>query len=186
MSNPYCVPHPYCGRPAWPRSARGDPDPHPQPAQSHPALSDLDLDSPSRPTAGRVPRRGRGAPRARKRGCRGGQRWRACSRPVDVISVTSINATSLNKPKGLQLLHHLHDTRVEVCLVQETWFNPAVPARFKSVPGYKLLHEDRVGKLGGGVAILVRDTLESYRFPQQQVVNTESKLETVGPCQCRP
>ena len=48
-------------RPAWPRSARGDPDPHPQPAQSHPALSDLDLDSPSRPTAGRVPGRGRGA-----------------------------------------------------------------------------------------------------------------------------
>ena len=63
--------------------------------------------------------------------------------------------------------------------MQETRFNPAVPPRFNSTPGYRLIHEDRKYKKGGGVAILVHDSLDVCRFPRQQIVNTDSKLETL-------
>ena len=45
----------------------------------------------------------------------------------------------------------------DVVLLSETWLSPFPPKL--DVPGYELYHQDRLTKKGGGVAILVSNSL---------------------------
>ena len=140
------------GRPAPPQSARPD----------RASPSDLDISGTDQPPprSRRATRRGRGDPRSRKRGCRGGQRWRACSRGRDDICITSININAIPR-KILPLRHHLHGTVTDICLVQETWLKKPVPKRFTTFPGYNMVHADRENRTGDSVRRSVLPTLVS-------------------------
>ena len=84
------------------------------------APGDLIPSRAGQPRARKATRRGRSGPRSRKRGCRGGQRWRACSRGRDEISICSININAIPQ-KILPLRHHLYRPQTDICIVQETW-----------------------------------------------------------------
>ena len=148
------------GQPGSPRRAAAPPSPSEPDGGTHP---------------GRRTRRGR---KSRRRGSRGGQRWRACARGRDDICIASININAISQ-KILPLQHYLYRSQTDVCLIQETWLKASVPQRFTTFPGYNVVRVDRSGRTGGGVAILVRDSFTLSRLPRPGVVNTASKLESV-------
>ena len=54
--------------------------------------------------------------------------------------------------------------RPEVIAITETWIDTA-GRDFKSefeIEGYNVFHKDRSGRTGGGVAIYIKDSLNSY------------------------
>ena len=167
-------------RPAPPVTGAGWPAPPQSARPDRASPSDLDISGTDQPPprSRRATRRGRGGPRSRKRGCRGGQRWRACSRGRDDICITSININAIPR-KILPLRHHLHGTVTDICLVQETWLKKPVPKRFTTFPGYNMVHADRENRTGGGVAILVRDSYQLTPLPRPDMVNAVAKLESV-------
>ena len=78
------------------------------------------------------------------------------------ISFYVINATSLAKPSALNhLATDLAQFNAGVALVSETWFTGNHDDQFAHIGGYSLFRKDRVKRKGGGVAIYVRNDIDS-------------------------
>jgi len=69
-----------------------------------------------------------------------------------------MNARSLiNKRDEIEVfVKSLSD--VGILLITETWFKPG-DAQFMNIQGFTLYNSDRVGPIGGGVAVYVKDTI---------------------------
>lgn len=74
------------------------------------------------------------------------------------LHVCHINAQSL-KPKLDELRLLFISSGVDILCVSETWFFPNVPDVAYKMDGYELFRGDRIGRVGGGVAVYLRDGL---------------------------
>jgi hypothetical protein len=58
---------------------------------------------------------------------------------------------------------------VDVILISESWLKPNIPDQVIFLPGYKIIRNDRLGKVGGGVAMYIKSNLKfkilSYSSP---------------------
>jgi hypothetical protein len=73
-----------------------------------------------------------------------------------------INPTSLVKPAAFQQLGtDLSQFNIGIAIIAETWFSALHTDHLVKIDGYNLFRKDRVGKKGGGVAIYVRDDINS-------------------------
>ena len=77
------------------------------------------------------------------------------------ITVGHTNARGLNKnlPQVKFLLFH---TGLDVLAVSETHLSPAVESYEIAIQGYQLQRKDRLGKIGGGVAVYFQRFLRLY------------------------
>lgn len=64
------------------------------------------------------------------------------------------------------LMAHLDEFRLfftnskyDIICLSETWLKPTILDQIVELPGYQLLRCDRIGRMGGGVALLLADTL---------------------------
>lgn len=71
------------------------------------------------------------------------------------LQVCHINAPSL-LPKIDEFRYLFEGSKVDVVCVTETWFSPDLSDALCGLHGYNLFRCDRVGRIGGGVAIYVR------------------------------
>ncbi|XP_055633038.1 uncharacterized protein LOC129773455 [Toxorhynchites rutilus septentrionalis] len=55
----------------------------------------------------------------------------------------------------------VHDDSVSVACFSETWLNNSIPDQAVSIPGYRLVRNDRAYKRGGGIAIYIRENILS-------------------------
>ena len=182
------------------RAAVPAPRPPQRRVQGHPGSRDLDRCRPapaptpagwSGPTASQSAgtaaerphrtRRGRRAPSARHRGCRGGRGWcggggaGAGAR----LLIGHLNIQSL-KPKILELSTELNKFKYDILTLNETWLRPSTPNRLLVVPGYQLLRADRPDGRGfGGVAVLVRDGISVTLIKNALTAPSGSKLESL-------
>ena len=68
--------------------------------------------------------------------------------------------------------------KFDVIALTETWLNMS-DKDFETevhIQGYNLYHKDRVGRRGGGVALYVRDSLQSYSVSSIKVDNNQESL----------
>ncbi|KAG6439436.1 hypothetical protein O3G_MSEX000772, partial [Manduca sexta] len=54
------------------------------------------------------------------------------------------------------MLASFDHTNIHAILVSESWLRPCLPSTSYSLPGFRLIRNDRIGKGGGGVAIYLR------------------------------
>lgn len=102
------------------------------------------------------------------------------------LHICHINAQSL-LPKIDEFRDLFEDSAVDVVCVSETWFSDAFTDDLCRLNGYKVFRSDRIGRIGGGVAIYVRDGLKcrlrdfscdgcEIEYVFVELVNDESKL----------
>ena len=73
-----------------------------------------------------------------------------------------LNTTSLAKPHAIQQLHtDIIAAGAQVVVIGETWFKKKHDENITSVQGFVCYQRDRVGRVGGGVAIYVTDSVDS-------------------------
>ena len=68
--------------------------------------------------------------------------------------------------------------KFDVIALTETWLNMS-DKDFETevhIQGYNLFHKDRVGRRGGGVALYVRDSLQSYTVSSVKADNNQESL----------
>ena len=93
------------------------------------------------------------------------RRLRLETRPADRhYSIGHINARSL-APRLNEVCHLLHSEGLEILCISETWLTEEILDAVLLVPGYTLFRCDRPGgRRGGGVAVLVSDSLRVSRL----------------------
>ena len=86
-------------------------------------------------------------------------------RPADHhYSIGHINARSL-APRLNEVCHLIHSEKLEILCISESWLTEEILDAVLLVPGYRLFRCDRPGgRRGGGVAILVSDSLRVSRL----------------------
>lgn len=52
------------------------------------------------------------------------------------------------------------NSKYHVICLSETWLKPTITDHFIELPGYYLFRRDRIGKLGGGVALYISTVLK--------------------------
>lgn len=79
---------------------------------------------------------------------------------------SAMNTANICHVNAQSLLAHLdefrtffEDSRFHIICVSETWLKPSIPDQMISLRGYHILRQDRVGKIGGGVAIYLQNQL---------------------------
>ena len=78
------------------------------------------------------------------------------------LSFYLLNPTSLIKAAALQQLTcDLVQFNIAVAIITETWFSSQHPDALLQIDGYHLYRRDRIDKKGGGVAIFVRNDINS-------------------------
>lgn len=77
------------------------------------------------------------------------------------IKITSWNARSI-RSKKLELFHFLEKHNVDICLISETWLNNNFSLRNNNYYSYRY---DRSTGNGGGVAILIKKTIQHQLLP---------------------
>jgi len=87
-----------------------------------------------------------------------------------MFTIGSSNVRSLNPHtasghyKTSELEEILRTNKISVMGITETWLHHGILPNDINIPGYSTIHrKDRQGKTGGGVAILISDTLPSKR-----------------------
>lgn len=84
------------------------------------------------------------------------------------FNVIHINAQSI--PAHFpEMLTSFNDNNIHAILVSESWLKPCLPSNAYSLPGFRLIRNDRTGSRGGGVAIYLRS-----HFPFK-VINTSAQ-----------
>lgn len=87
------------------------------------------------------------------------------------LCVANVNCRSISN-KQAEICALLADQDIDVLCLTETWLRPDIPNSILSIPGYTIFRRDRhdtnlpwshLG--GGGVAVLVRNSLSSKVFP---------------------
>lgn len=77
------------------------------------------------------------------------------------INVMFWNCRSIRN-KIFELIHFLNSNNVDICLLSETWLSDENTFYH---PQYSCVRRDRVGRNGGGVAILVKKTIQFNIIP---------------------
>ena len=76
------------------------------------------------------------------------------------FSCCSFNARSLKKEK-LDYVRYLFEfSENDVIAVTETWFKNGVPDIYFDLQDYTIFRNDRMGRVGGGVAVYVKKTCQ--------------------------
>jgi len=79
-----------------------------------------------------------------------------------LLSIYVINAAALSKPHAIeQLATDLTSYDTDVAIITETYFKSKHSDNVLSVPEYKLYRRDRKRRRGGGVAVYVRNNIQS-------------------------
>ena len=96
--------------------------------------------------------------------------------PEDLI-ILNLNVRGLYSKLGklTQLIDNVTKRQADVITLSETWLSKYTP--HFNIAGYKLYRKDRVGKNGGGVAILVSTALHSREI---DIENIKDSLEICG------
>ena len=95
------------------------------------------------------------------------------------LSFVQLNIRGMyNKlPELIHLTDRLTDSRpLDVLMLCETWLTKHTPSF--SVPGYNIIRNDRLGKRGGGVSVLVSKRLKTKDRPELTISSPE--LECCG------
>ena len=80
----------------------------------------------------------------------------------------------------LELSEELHRFDYGVMALQETWLKPSTPSRLVCLPGYQLHRADRPDGRGyGGVAVAIKDGIESVRLKIPERPRPDSALESL-------
>lgn len=77
---------------------------------------------------------------------------------VKTFNVVHINAQSIPAHYP-DLLATFESKNIHAILVSESWLKPCLASTCYSLPGFKLIRNDRIGKGGGGVAIFLRSNI---------------------------
>lgn len=96
------------------------------------------------------------------------------------LNVVHFNARSLN---GLKLDHVrtvFEKSNIDIICVSETWFQEDVSDLHYNIKGYKMFHNDRKGRKGGGVAIYCKDNLKAKLINKS--LNCEVEFINVEVC----
>ncbi len=92
----------------------------------------------------------------------------------------TINCLYFNARSIVNKLHELHSTlqsgEFDVVCLSETWLTSSVTDAMLATPGYIVVRCDRVGRVGGGVAILCKEEL------QVAPVSVDAKFATCEVC----
>ena len=96
--------------------------------------------------------------------------------PEDLI-VLNLNIRGLYSKLGKlnYLIENATKRQADMITLSETWLSKYTP-QFE-IPGYRLFRKDRIGKKGGGVAILVSNTLHSREI---ELDNIKESVEICG------
>ncbi|KAI5722347.1 hypothetical protein M8J76_007154 [Diaphorina citri] len=79
------------------------------------------------------------------------------------VTIAHLNAHSIRPPsKFFELQNIVSGTGLSVICVTESWLDPSISDSEISIPGYRVVRNDRVGRRGGGVAIYLNNTF-SYQ-----------------------
>lgn len=82
-----------------------------------------------------------------------------CQRNFNILH---INAQSI--PAHFpDMLASFDNQNIHALLVSESWLKPCLPSVSYSLPGFNLIRNDRIGRVGGGVAIYLRTHIK-YLF----------------------
>lgn len=78
------------------------------------------------------------------------------------LSVCCINSQSICARKFCKLdeLRQIAQTSsVDIICVTETWLNEKIDDSLLTIEGYKIIRHDRKGRLGGGIAIFIKEAI---------------------------
>lgn len=75
-------------------------------------------------------------------------------------NVNHLNDLKLEEIKLALIGVDYSETRLDILVINETFWDPTTPLQLLSIPGFNLFRRDRVGKAGGGIAIYVNEVLE--------------------------
>ncbi|CAG4937325.1 unnamed protein product [Colias eurytheme] len=74
------------------------------------------------------------------------------------FNVVHINAQSI-PAHYTDFLASFESSNVQAICVSESWLKPSLPSSSYSLPGFRLIRNDRIGRGGGGVAIYLRSQI---------------------------
>lgn len=98
------------------------------------------------------------------------------------LTAAHINAQSLTA--HIEEVWVILDTQVfDVFAVSESWLKPSISSRDVDIAGYTLYRNDRINKIGGGVAVYVRNNLKVkvlFTTPQEYTARPEFMFLEVG------
>ena len=87
---------------------------------------------------------------------------------VKYIKCFYTNPTSLNKDKISTLITLSEMRNLDIILIAETWFREdSCP----NIDGYRLFRKDRKNRIGGGVCIYIKSSINAYMFQEFNSVN---------------
>lgn len=77
-----------------------------------------------------------------------------------------INCRSLPK-HAIEIRLQIEEEELEVIFLTETWLRESsIPEIIDAIPqGFEIYHQDRVGTIGGGIAIYVQNIPSLYHHP---------------------
>ena len=75
------------------------------------------------------------------------------------IKIAHINVRSLY-PKIDEIRLIVKDNNLDIFAVSETWLSDAIPNGLIDINGYTIFRRDRIGGIGGGVALYIRTTIQ--------------------------
>ena len=117
-------------------------------------------------------------------------------RQTDALNALYLNARSLkayvpsntdctSKQCKITLLQHLvYSATYDIVCICETWLNATVLSS-ELLPGYSIFRRDRVGKIGGGVLVAVKNNIHATRRLDLEKQNTEFVVVELGLQNCK-
>ena len=78
-------------------------------------------------------------------------------------NVNHLNDSKLDEIKLAVLGVDYNETRLDILVINETFWNSTTPLQLLMIPGFNLFRRDRVGKAGGGIAIYLNQVLNVKR-----------------------
>lgn len=96
-----------------------------------------------------------------------------------------------SRNKSVEFVDYIWESKIDIAVLTEAWLKPVdVEARIDATPtGYSLLNCPRPNRIGGGTAILVRDTfnvkkcrttiIKSFEYSDWIVVSYSFKMRLV-------
>ncbi|KAM3962176.1 RNA-directed DNA polymerase from mobile element jockey [Aphomia sociella] len=92
------------------------------------------------------------------------------------FNIVHINAQSI-PAHFTDMLTTFEINNIHAVLVSESWFKPCLSSTSYSLPGFKLIRNDRIGKGGGGVAIYLREHIPFNTIRASQISNPSNEAE---------
>lgn len=98
------------------------------------------------------------------------------------FNITHINCQSIPGHYS-EILASFTSDNIHACLFTETFLKPSLPSTLYSLPGYKLIRNDRIGRGSGGVAIYLRSNIPHKvisKSPSQYTASAEYVLVEIS------